>query len=96
MADGDSERRRRTFASLSRIGAALAGLGAGVIPAHRLETMQWPILGVGVAVHLPGMIETRRLRNESGHAPSAFDQVMFWNCWLMIAALAVYSAQALL
>ena len=96
MADAASEGRRRAFASLSGIGAALAGLGLGVILAHRLETMQWPILGVGIAVHLLGMIGTRRLQDESGYAPSALAQVMYWSCWLLIVALAVYAALALL
>ena len=96
MIDADVEKRRRALATLSGIGAALAGVGVGVWLSERLQPLMWLILAVGVAVHLIGMVGTHRLQNESGYAPSGLDQAAYWTCWLMIAALAVYGTLALL
>ena len=96
MMDTNVEKRRRALAALSGIGAALAGIGLGAWLGDRLQPLMWPILVVGVAVHLIGMVGTRRLQNASGYAPSELDQIGYWTCWLLIAALAVYAALALL
>ena len=94
--DEESERRRRALAMLSGIGAALAGLGAGSLLGLRIATIAWPILAVGVTLHLWGMIGTRRLAARSSYAHSRLDQAGYWICWLLLAGLAVYSAAAIL
>ena len=94
--DEESERRRRALAMLSGIGAALAGLGAGVLLGPQLSTMAWPILAVGATLHLWGMIGTRRLTARSSYALSALDQAGYWICWLLLAGLAIYAAVVIL
>ena len=96
MIDEDVERRRRALAMLSGIGAALAGLGAGAYHGAQLAPLAWPILAGGVAVHLLGMVGTRRLLGRTSYAPSRLDEAGYWTCWLLIAGLAVYTAVALL
>lgn len=92
----DAERRRRALGLLSSIGAALAGLGAGAFLSSLLAPLVGPILAVGVAVHLIGMVGMRRLLGETSYAPSRLEQISYWTCWLLIAALAAYSAVVLL
>lgn len=77
--------------SLSAVGAALAGLGVGVIFADRLTAVAWPAVAAGVIVHLYGMIGAMRARSDQGYRPLPVETAGYWLCWVIIFGLAVYA-----
>ena len=85
-------RTSATLASLSAIGAAVAGFGVGVLLATDLKPLAWPAVVVGIAVHLFGMIGTMRMRASDGYVPSQVEKAGYWLCWAIIAVLLAYGA----
>ena len=85
------DRARAALASLSAVGAALAGFGVGVIFAEPLGPLGWPALAVGVVIHLFGMIGIMRLQSAKDYQPSALEKVGYWACWAVILALLAYA-----
>ena len=92
--DESSERRRSALAMLSSVGAALAGVAAGVYLADALSPAAPGILAAGLAAHLFGMVGLRRLVT-SERAPAAWEQAGYWICWALVAAALLYAAVAL-
>ena len=88
----NASRTGATLASLSAIGAAVAGFGVGVLLATDLKPLAWPAVVVGIAVHLFGMVGATRIRTAGGYMPSVAERAGFWLCWAIIAALLVYGA----
>jgi hypothetical protein len=88
-------RARTALGSLSAVGAAVAGFGAGVLFAGPLRAMAWPAVIIGIGVHLFGMVGTMRLQSASGYIPSAIERIGYWFCWAIIAALLVYAVMEL-
>ena len=87
-----ADRAGATLASLSAIGAAVAGFGVGVLLAADLKPLAWPAVVVGVAVHLFGMVGTMRTRTAGGYAPTVAEKAGYWLCWAIIVALLAYGA----
>ena len=85
----ERERQRGRLTSLSSIGAAIAGVGVGVAFASTLRPAMWPLLLIGVGVHLWGMVAAHRL-NAAAYRPSRGEQIGYWTCWAIIALSAVY------
>jgi hypothetical protein len=92
MAIGDTrpDRAIAALGSLSTVGAALAGLGVGVIFANRLTAVAWLAVAAGVVVHLFGMMGAMRARSHQGYRPSPVETAGYWSCWAVIFGLAVY------
>jgi hypothetical protein len=82
---------RNSAALLSTVGAGLAGVGGGVLLAANLRPLAWWILGIGVLVHVAGMIGKRRLERQEAYEPAAWERMAYWLCWAAVAALAVYA-----
>lgn len=80
------------FSSLSSVGAALAGFGAGLLLADPLAFAALPSLLVGLTVHVYGMVGAARLRRETGHLPGLWQMSGYWVCWLTMAVLVAYVA----
>lgn len=89
-------RARAAFGSLSAVGAAVAGFGAGILFAGPLRALAWPAMIIGIGVHLFGMVGTMRLQSASGYIPSSIERIGSWFCWVIIAALLVYAGMDLL
>ena len=85
------DRSRAALASLSAIGAAIAGLGVGVIFAEPLGSIAWPAAAAGIAIHLFGMVGTMRLQSAESYVPSPIERIGYWLCWAIIAALLAYA-----
>ena len=84
--------RRNALGSLSSIGAGVAGVGGGILFARHLTFALWPLLVVGVVVHLYGMVGLHRLGREEGRNPTTFETVGYRLCWAAIAMLVIYLA----
>ncbi|MXO73036.1 hypothetical protein [Alteraurantiacibacter buctensis] len=80
------------LSSLSSVGAAMAGFGAGLLLADPLAFAALPSLLVGLIVHVYGMVGAARLRREAGHLPSLWQMSGYWACWLTMAVLVAYVA----
>ena len=80
------------FASLSSVGAALAGFGAGLLLVDPLAFAALPSLVVGLSVHVYAMTGAARLRREADHLPTLWQASSYWVCWLTIAILVAYVA----
>ena len=91
-----ASRAGATLASLSSIGAAVAGMGVGVLLAADLRPLAWPAVVIGVGVHLFGMVGTMRMRTAEGYVPSLPERAGYWLCWAIIAVLFGYGAMELL
>lgn len=89
------ERRRNAAILLSSVGAGLAGIGLGMMAGPSLSRMMWVILGIGIFVHLAGMVGRRRLQRDQGYQLARWEQIGYWLCWAAIMALAAYAAAEL-
>jgi hypothetical protein len=89
--DPRDDRVRAALASLSAIGAAVAGFGVGLLFGAELAALAWPAVAAGIAAHLFGMIGTMRLQSAHGYRPSALERIGYWTCGAIIAALLVYA-----
>ena len=86
------ERRRNAAILLSSVGAGLAGIGLGMMATTSLTSLKWAALGLGIIVHLAGMVGRRRLQRSQGYQLAAREKAGYWLCWALIAALAAYAA----
>ncbi len=85
-----TERERSALMTLSTVGAAIAGAGAGAVLSAALLPLAWLILAIGTIAHLFGMVGTRRLLAAGGYHPPGWQRTSYWLCWAAIAALAIY------
>lgn len=90
------EARRDAAALLSTTGAAVAGAGVGALLSSALERIATPLLIVGIAAHLGGMVGSRRLQAGGGSKPPRWATAAYWLCWALIAALVLYAAASAL
>ena len=88
----NGDRTLAALGSLSSIGAAVAGLGVGILFARQLAPLAWPALAVGMIVHLYGMIGGMRVRGRHGYRPGSLETAGYWACWAIVAGLLVYTA----
>jgi hypothetical protein len=93
-ADEGSRADRALNASvlLSTIGAGVAGIGIGVLAAGFLAVAGVPILAVGLAAHLVGMIGQRRVQSAQLYRPVLWEQLAYWGCWAAISLLVLFAA----
>ncbi|GGD96562.1 hypothetical protein GCM10011515_15530 [Tsuneonella deserti] len=88
----ERDRTLTMLGSLSSIGAAVAGVGVGILFASELAPVAWPALAIGVIVHLYGMVGGVRVRGRHGYRPGSLETAGFWACWAIVAGLLVYAA----
>ena len=80
---------------LSSVGALVLGVGIGVIAAPTLGPLAIPIFLLGCISHGWGMIMTHRIEEMDRYAPSNWEAILYWGCWValgIVAALASWRA----
>lgn len=73
----------------SSLGAGVLGAGIGVLLATWLDGLALPILAVGLLLHAWGMRDKHAL--EAGVVQPVWSSALYWACWLILAALALYA-----
>jgi hypothetical protein len=80
--------RLRLAELTSGVGAAVLGVGLGVLAADHFGSFGLPLLLAGAAAHGWGMFAKHRLVR--GTTPEAWwEPLAYWTCWALLAALAV-------
>ena len=85
-------RQQNAAMLLSTTGAAIAGVGFGILFGERLLSYGAAILAVGLVAHLVGMISNRRSQEAVGYVQATWETVAYWLCWALIVALVGYIA----
>ena len=83
------ERTRSALATLSTVGAALAGAGMGALFWRSLLPLAWMVVAVGLVSHLVGMVGVRRLLAADGYEAPGWQRAAYWLCWVTIAIVVV-------
>lgn len=79
----------------SLTGAAVLGLGVGVVLAPALQQTAWLIGIAGLFVHAWGMTDKHRLERSAGVNLPRWSNILYWVCWLLLLAVAVVVAVGL-
>lgn len=82
---GSAEMRASVF------GAGILGFGLGALLAGFIRPYSAFIILFGLGLHAWGMY-----RLHAGGKKDAFSDALYWFCWLVLAALAVYASMGLL
>ena len=72
---------------MSALGAGVLGAGLGAMLANWLAAFAVAAVFIGIAVHGWGMFEKRRLEDIGGEPRAAWEQVLYWGCWLVLVML---------
>jgi hypothetical protein len=82
---------RQKLAELtSGVGALVLGIGLGALLGRWLETAAAPMTAVGLFLHAFGMWDKHRLELAQGAERSTVVVVLYWFCWLLLAALVIF------
>ena len=73
----------------SSIGAGVLGIGLGVITAGALRPIAVPIVVVGGALHVWGMLDRHRIQARAQEQP-LWSRLAYWLCWGALVMLAGY------
>jgi len=79
-------RRLKQADVISALGAGVLGAGLGAMFASWLTDFAVAAVLIGVAVHGWGMFERRRA-DVDGEPRAAWETVLYWCCWLVLAML---------
>ena len=88
MADLERDRKRADL--LATTGAGVLGAGLALLLAAQLQPYAIPLLALGLATHGWGMYAKHRLEARSGTPQLPWAEWLYWDCWLALAALAIY------
>jgi hypothetical protein len=84
------ERRRSALASLSAVGAAVAGAGVGALIGPKIIAIAWPAVLAGLVAHLVGMVGMRRLQSATGYRTPGWQTTAYWLCWAVIGVILLF------
>ena len=73
----------------SSVGAGVLGGGIGILLAPWLGGLALPVLAIGLVMHAWGMRDKHTL--ETGARQPAWATALYWACWLILGALALYA-----
>jgi hypothetical protein len=85
MSSAQNFGREKQAELASSAGAGVLGAGLGALFAAHAGRFAPVLIAIGVAMHGWGMLERRRL--QSGLALPAWANVLYWLCWIGLAAL---------
>jgi hypothetical protein len=85
--------RHRVAELTSGVGAAVLGIGIGVIAADYLSGVGLPILIVGLILHGWGMTDQHRLEAKAGVPGARWVTLVYWLCWALLAAVGFFVIQ---
>ena len=88
----DAVARRKAAELLSTTGALVLGVGIGLILPVAGNAIAWLTIALGIVSHGWGMYERHRLDLQTGAALPGWASLLYWLCWIGLAALAVYFA----
>ena len=88
----DATARRKAAELLSTTGALVLGVGIGLLVPTVGTAIAWLAVVLGVLSHSWGMYERHRLDLQAGVALPWWARLLYWLCWIGLAALAVYFA----
>ena len=88
----DAVARRKAAELLSTTGALVLGVGIGLLVPAVGTAIAWLAIALGVLSHGWGMYERHRLDLQAGAALPWWAPLLYWLCWIGLAALAVYFA----
>jgi hypothetical protein len=74
----------------SSLGAGVLGVGFGALLADQLRGLGVPVLVLGLLLHAWGMADNRRLQAKAGAPTVWWSTLLYWICWVLLAALVVY------
>ena len=77
---------------LSTIGAGVLGGGVALLLQQWLQGFTAALLVAGLIAHGWGMYGKRRLEKAAAVRRAAWEDAVYWLCWVALAALAVYIA----
>lgn len=75
----------------SSLGAGVLGAGIGVVLAGSLAGLGLPLLFLGLVLHAWGMTDKHAIEAGAGATRVWWSLVLYWVCWLGLAALAAYA-----
>ncbi len=81
---------------LSTTGALVLGVGIGLLVPALGTTIAWLTIALGILSHGWGMYERHRLDLQAGAVLPWWARLLYWLCWIGLAALAVYFAAQLI
>lgn len=84
--------RRKAAELLSTTGALVLGVGIGLLVPAVGTVVAWLAIALGVLSHGWGMYERHRLDLQGGTVLPWWASLLYWLCWIGLAALAVYFA----
>jgi hypothetical protein len=82
-----NHRRLNQANLMSALGAGVLGAGLGAMFANWLAAFAGAAVLIGIAVYGWGMFEKRRFENHGGEPRVAWETVLYWGCWLVLAML---------
>lgn len=75
---------------LSTLGAGVLGMGIALLFPNLLAGYAIPILLIGIVAHTVGMFQMRALEQQSSRPRARWMEILYWFCWIVLAALLVY------
>ncbi len=88
--------RRKAAELLSATGAIALGIGIGlVLPAVGIATASL-VIAIGILSRGWGMYEKNRIETLETEMLPRWHSLLYWGCWVGLAALAIYIAALLL
>ena len=85
-----STARVKRAETTSSIGAGVLGAGIALLLPTRFRAYALPILAVGLVMHVWGMYDKHRLESLGGPARLWWAELLYWLCWVTLAALLLY------
>jgi len=85
-----SAARVKRAETTSSIGAGVLGAGIALLLPTRFRAYALPILAVGLVMHVWGMYDRHRLESLGGSARLWWAELLYWLCWVTLAALLLY------
>ena len=74
----------------SGIGALVLGVGFGALVPHWFGPAAASITVVGLALHAFGMWDKHRLERQADAENGPWVVVLYWACWLLLAAVLIF------
>lgn len=85
-----SAARVKRAETTSSIGAGILGAGIALLLPTRFRTYALLILGLGLVMHVWGMYDKHRLEFGGGAIRVWWAELLYWLCWVTLAALVLY------
>ena len=72
------------------IGAGVLGAGIALLLPAFIQVYALPIVALGLVMHAWGMYDKHRIENDAGTPRVWWSELLYWLCWITLAALLLY------